>query len=70
MTTSTLKEATEDLGISFEDVVTYYIKNNKGIIEVNLTAKESDIEQSAVHDVSEEYLSKEELDYYLNLEEK
>ena len=70
MTTSTLKEATEDLGISFEDVVTYYIKNNKGIIEVNLTAKDSDIEQSAVHDVSEEYLSKEELDYYLNLEEK
>ena len=70
MTTSTLKEATEDLGISFEDVVTYYVKNNKGIIEVNLTAKDSDIEQSAVHDISEEYLSKEELDYYLNLEEK
>ena len=69
MTVNTSKKATEDLGISFDDMVEYYVKNNKGIIEVNLTAKDSEIEQSAVKDISEEYLSEEDLDYYLNLEE-
>lgn len=70
MTISTLKKATEDLGISSDDIVNYYIIENKGIIEINLTAKNKDIEQSAVHDVSVDYLTKDELDYYLNLEDK
>lgn len=70
MTQSTLKKATEDLGISFDDIVTYYIRENKGIIEVNLTATEADIERSTVNDLSEEFLSEDELHYYLSLEDK
>ena len=69
MAVNTLKKATEDLGISFDDVVNYYIKENKGIIEVNLTATDSDIEQSTLNDTSEDSLSEEELNYYLTLKE-
>ena len=70
MAVNTLKKATEDLGISFDDVVNYYIKENKGIIEVNLTATDNDIEQSTLNDASEDFLSKEELNYYLTLKEQ
>jgi hypothetical protein len=69
MAVNTLKKATEDLGVSFDDVVNYYIKENKGIIEVNLTATDNDIEQSTVNDASEDFLSEEELNYYLRLKE-
>lgn len=70
MTVSTLKQATEDLGISINDIVNYYIKENKGIIEVNLSATDRDIELSAIHDTSGDFLSEDELDYYLQLEDK
>ena len=70
MTVSTLKQATEDLGISNNDLVNYYVKENKGIIEVNLSATDRDIELSAVQDTSGDFLSEDELNYYLRLEDK
>ena len=70
MPLATLKKATEELGISFDDTVYYYIQDNKGIIEISLTASDRDVEHSSVHDVSQDYLTQDELDYYLNLDDK
>jgi len=66
----TLKQATEKLGISLDDPVFYSIQGQKGIIEVDLNASDHEIELSAVHDSSEDFLTEEELNYYLNLEDK
>jgi len=70
MPVTTLKNAAKELGVSLDDTVYYYIKDNKGIIEINLAASDTDIEQSAVNDVFEDYLTQDELDYYLSLDEK
>ncbi|MFH1941777.1 MAG: hypothetical protein ABIL68_06695 [bacterium] len=70
MTIATLRKASEKLGVSPDDPVHFYVKGNKGIIEVNLGASDREIELSALGDTSEDFLSEEELDYYLNLEEK
>ncbi len=37
--------------------------------DTNVEASEREVELSAVHDTSEDYLSEEELNYYLNLKE-
>ena len=70
MTVSTLKKATEELGIAPDDPVHFYVKGNKGIIEVNLVASDREIELSSLNDTSEDFLSEEELAYYLNLEDQ
>ena len=69
MVVATLKKATEELGLSPDDPVKYYIKGDKGIIEVSLAASDREIELSAVNDTSEDFLSEDELRYYLNLED-
>ena len=66
---ASLRKVTEKWGISLEDFVQYRIKGNKGIIEVDLKASDKDIELAAVHDTSEDFLSEEELNYYMKLEE-
>ena len=70
MTLATLKEVTEELGLSPDDPVHFYRKGNKGIIEVTLAPSDREIELSALNDASEDFLSVEELDYYLKLEDK
>ena len=70
MTVTTLKKATEELGILPDDEVSFYVKGNKGIIEVSLAASDRDIERSAVNDVSADYISEDDLNYYLNLDDK
>ena len=37
--------------------------------DTNVEASEREIELSAIYDTSEDYLSEEELNYYLNLKE-
>lgn len=37
--------------------------------DTNVEASEREVELSAIHDTSEDYLSEEELNYYLNLKE-
>ena len=70
MAVATLKKAAEELGLSPDDRVKYYIKGDKGIIEVSLVASDREIELSAVNDTSEDFLSEDELRYYLNLKDK
>jgi|GEM_PF-3582966 len=70
MTFATLKKVTEELGLSLNDPVHFYVKGNKGIIEVNLLASDREIELSAVNDTSEDFLSEEDLNYYFNLPDK
>ncbi|MCK5148800.1 hypothetical protein KAR48_18750 [bacterium] len=70
MTVVKLKKITEELGLSPDDTVHFYVKGCKGIIEFNLVASDREIELSTVNDVSEDYLSEEELNYYFNLDEK
>ena len=41
MAVATLKEATEKLGLSSDDVVTFYKKGNKRIIEADFEAKKN-----------------------------
>ena len=69
MPVTTLKHVTEKLGISGDTKVRYYVRAGKAIIEVALNASDRDIELASVQDVSEEFLTEEELRYYLNLEE-
>lgn len=69
MRTTTLKEVTKKLGISLKDTVQYIVEGDKGIIIVNLDASDSEIELSAISDQSEDFISQEELDYYLKLED-
>ena len=69
MPIATLRKVTEKWGISLEDSVIYRVKGNKGIIEVDLKASDKEIELASITDTSEDYLSKEELDYYLKLED-
>ncbi len=66
---ASLRDVTEKWGISLEDSVQYKVKGNKGIIEVDLKASDKDIELAAVNDTSEEFLSDEELNYYMKLQE-
>lgn len=65
---ATLKNIVDEFGISLEDKVYYYVREKKGVIEIELDATDQDIEQAAVHDSEDDYLTKEELDYYLNLD--
>lgn len=69
MPVATLRKITEKWGVSLEDSVQYQIKGNKGIIEIELKASEKEIELAGVQDTSEDFLSDEELNYYLKLEE-
>jgi hypothetical protein len=51
-----------------------FIQKKNALFKVIVTFEEaeiieSDIERCAIHDVSEDFLNKEELDYYLSLEE-
>lgn len=52
-----------------------FIKKKNPLFKVIVTFEEeteiveSDIELCAIHDLSEDFLNQEELDYYLNLEE-
>ncbi|MFQ5677641.1 MAG: hypothetical protein ACE5G1_17260 [bacterium] len=69
MPVATLRKITEKWGVSLEDSVRYQIKGNKGIIEIDLKASEKEIELAGVKDTSEDFLSEEELNYYLKLEE-
>ena len=67
MTQTTLKKAIEELGLTPDDPVRLYIKNSKGIIEASLLAFEREVESAAVHDLSEDYLSDDEVRYYPGL---
>lgn len=66
---ASLKKLTEKWGISLEDSVKYKIRGNKGIIEVDLKASDKDIELAEALDTPEDFLSEEELNYYMKLEE-
>lgn len=69
MPIGTLRKAAEKFGLSSEDRVRYYVKGDKGIIEVDIDASEREIEQSAVNDSCEDFLPEDELEYYLSLED-
>ena len=66
---ATLKIATEELGLSLDDSVKYYIKGDKGVIEVSLDGSDNEIELSAVNDTSEDFLTEYELRRCLNLKD-
>ena len=55
------KEVASKKNVKFRVIVTFE--------DENVEASKQDIELSAINDVSDDFLSKEELNYYLNLEE-
>ena len=69
MAVATLQEATKKLGLSPNDMVQFYRKGTKMVIELDTTATEKDITHASLNDHSEDFLTDEELKYYLNLEE-
>ena len=48
----------------------YYSKGDKGIIVLRPVASDCEIELSAVNDTSEDFISEDELHYYLDLSDK
>jgi hypothetical protein len=66
---ASLRKIAEKWGVSLEDSVKYKIEGNKGIIEVDLKASDREIELAAINDTSEDFLSEEELNYYMKLKE-
>ena len=57
MAVATLKEATEKLGLSSDDVVTFYKKGNKRIIEADFEAKKNKQGKSRAKDVFADILA-------------
>lgn len=69
MPIATLKTVSEKFGISLDAPVHYSFKAKQGIIEIRLTASDKEIELANVNDTGEDFLTKEELHYYLNLKD-
>ncbi len=55
------EELAQEKNVRFQVIATFK--------DTNVEASEREVELSAVHDTSEDYLSEEELNYYLNLKE-
>jgi hypothetical protein len=51
MPTTTLKKATEELGVSLDDIVNYHKQGNKALIEIELKISEKDEMQNSGIDV-------------------
>ena len=69
MIQTTLKKAVEELGLSPDDPVSLHVEGGKGVIEVSLSASDRDMEIASVCDVSEDYLTYDEIQYYMSLNE-
>ena len=69
MKQTTLKKAVEELGLTPDDPVNLHIEGGKGVIEVILSASDQDMEIASVRDFSEDYLTDDEIKYYMNLNE-
>lgn len=60
MQTATLKKATEELGISFEDIVSYRKLGNKAIIEIDLKLPQPEAADNYEPDVFDNILAMSE----------